>query len=204
MIDSILDFMSDSDENPEQSIPLPTADEEQEMSNAEIPDVLPILALRNTVLFPGVVLPITVGRDTSLRLVKDAFGADGLIGVVAQRNSEVEKPDIDELYSVGTVASILKLIKMPDGSKSLVIQGKRRFRTEEVTQEDPYFLARVQPLAEEPIYEDDIELQANIRAIKDLPVQNVHLSRVSPSATVYEIQYIVSTSFHVTLLASNL
>src|SRR5690625_4118370 len=204
MIDSILDFMSDSDENPEQSIPLPTADEEQEMSNAEIPDVLPILALRNTVLFPGVVLPITVGRDTSLRLVKDAFGADGLIGVVAQRNSEVEKPDIDELYSVGTVASILKLIKMPDGSKSIVIQGKRRFRTEEFTQEDPYFLARVQPLAEEPISEDDIALQAHIRSIKELAVQTVNMSPNLPSEAAYAIQNIDSPSFLIHFIASNL
>jgi len=196
--------MSDSDENPEQSIPLPTADEEQEMSNAEIPDVLPILALRNTVLFPGVVLPITVGRDTSLRLVKDAFGADGLIGVVAQRNSEVEKPDIDELYSVGTVASILKLIKMPDGSKSIVIQGKRRFRTEEFTQEDPYFLARVQPLAEEPISEDDIALQAHIRSIKELAVQTVNMSPNLPSEAAYAIQNIDSPSFLIHFIASNL
>ena len=196
--------MSDSDENPEQSIPLPTADEEQEMSNAEIPDVLPILALRNTVLFPGVVLPITVGRDTSLRLVKDAFGADGLIGVVAQRNSEVEKPDVDELYSVGTVASILKLIKMPDGSKSIVIQGKRRFRTEEFTQEDPYFLARVQPLAEEPISEDDIALQAHIRSIKELAVQTVNMSPNLPSEAAYAIQNIDSPSFLIHFIASNL
>ncbi len=196
--------MSDSDENPEQSIPLPTADEEQEMSNAEIPDVLPILALRNTVLFPGVVLPITVGRDTSLRLVKDAFGADGLIGVVAQRNSEVEKPEIDELYSVGTVASILKLIKMPDGSKSIVIQGKRRFRTEEFTQEDPYFLARVQPLAEEPISEDDIALQAHIRSIKELAVQTVNMSPNLPSEAAYAIQNIDSPSFLIHFIASNL
>ena len=116
------------DDDPEQSIPLPTADEEKEMSRSDIPDTLPILTLRNTVLFPGVVLPITVGRDTSLKLVKDAFSDDRLIGVVAQRSADTEDPTPDDLYEYGTVASILKLIKMPDGSKSTVIQGKRRFR----------------------------------------------------------------------------
>ena len=204
MIDSILEFVSDSEDNPEQSIPLPTADEEKEMSNADIPESLPILALRNTVLFPGVVLPITVGRDTSLRLVKDAFSSDGLIGVLAQRNSDIEKPSTDELYTVGTVASILKLIKMPDGSKSIVIQGKRRFRVDEFTQEEPYFEARVQPLVEEPMTEDDIELQAHIRSIKELAVQTVNMSPNLPSEAAYAIQNIDSPSFLIHFIASNL
>ena len=105
-----LEFLLDDDL--EQSIPLPTADEEKEMSLSDVPDVLPILTLRNTVLFPGVVLPITVGRDTSLKLVKDSFGDDKLIGVVAQKSSDTENPSPADLYKFGTVASILKLIKM--------------------------------------------------------------------------------------------
>lgn len=195
-----------TDDNPEQSIPLPTADEEKEMSMADVPETLPILALRNTVLFPGVVLPITVGRDASLRLVKDAFNDDGLIGVVAQRDADLENPTEDDLYEVGTVATILKLIKMPDGSKSIVIQGKRRFRSLEYPQVDPYFRARVAPLEEvtDSEVEDDIELQARIRSVKELAIQIVNMSPNLPSEAAYAIQNIDSPAFLIHFIASNL
>ncbi len=191
------------DDDPEQSIPLPTADEEKEMSTSDIPDSLPILALRNTVLFPGVVLPITVGRDASLRLVKDAFGDDRLIGVVAQKRSETENPTPEDLYEFGTVASILKLIKMPDGTKSIVIQGKRRFRISEIVQEEPYFTAHVEPVIED-LAGDDIEIQARIRSIKELAIQIVNLSPNLPSEAAYAIQNIESPTFLIHFIASNL
>ncbi len=191
------------DDDPEQSIPLPTADEEKEMSTSDIPDSLPILALRNTVLFPGVVLPITVGRDASLRLVKDAFGDDRLIGVVAQKRSETENPAPEDLYEFGTVASILKLIKMPDGTKSIVIQGKRRFRISEIVQEEPYFTAHVEPVIED-LAGDDIEIQARIRSIKELAIQIVNLSPNLPSEAAYAIQNIESPTFLIHFIASNL
>ncbi len=172
---------------------------------ADIPETLPVLALRNTVLFPGVVLPITVGRDASLRLVKDAFNDDGLIGVMAQRNPDLENPESDDLYEVGTVASILKLIKMPDGSKSIVIQGKRRFRALDYVQTDPYFIADVAPLEEDdPVAEDNIELQAHIRSIKELAVQIVNMSPNLPSEAAYAIQNIESPAFLIHFIASNL
>src|SRR5690606_9945246 len=164
----------DSDD-PEQSIPLPTADEEKAMSMSDVPETLPILALRNTVLFPGVVLPITVGRDASLKLVKDAFNDDRLIGVMAQKSSDVENPGPSDLYRVGTVATILKLIKMPDGSKSIVIQGKRRFRSIEYTQTEPYFKARVETVNEQ-LGDNDAELTARIRSHKELAIQIVNMS----------------------------
>ncbi|MBT7400106.1 MAG: endopeptidase La [Bacteroidetes Order II. Incertae sedis bacterium] len=191
------------DDDPEQSIPLPTADEEKEMSLADVPAVLPILTLRNTVLFPGVVLPITVGRDTSLKLVKDAFGDDRLIGVVAQKRSETENPSPLDLYEYGTVASILKLIKMPDGSKSIVIQGKRRFRISEFVQTEPYFTAKVEPVVEDLVGED-IEIQARIRSIKELAIQIVNLSPNLPSEAAYAIQNIDSPTFLIHFIASNL
>lgn len=190
-------------DDPEQSIPLPTADEEKEMSTSDIPDVLPILTLRNTVLFPGVVLPITVGRDTSLKLVKDAFGDDRLIGVVAQKSTDTENPAPSDLYAFGTVASILKLIKMPDGTKSIVIQGKRRFKVEEYVQEEPYFSARVTGIVEESQTEN-IELEARIRSIKELAIQIVHLSPNLPSEAAYAIQHIDSPTFLIHFIASNL
>ncbi len=201
MIDPDLYMLIEDD--PEQSIPLPTAEEEEEMSTSSIPDSLPILALRNTVLFPGVVLPITVGRDASLKLVKDAFGDDSLIGVIAQKSSDVEDPTPEDLYEFGTAASILKLIKMPDGSKSIVIQGKRRFRTHAYTQSEPYFKANVEPITEEKS-PDQIELDALIRSIKELAIQIVNLSPNLPSEAAYAIQNIDSPTFLIHFIASNL
>ncbi len=192
-----------SEGEPELSIPLPTADEEIEMGNAEIPETLPILALRNTVLFPGVVLPITVGRDASLELVKDAHQNDRMIGVVAQRTAEVEDPTPPDLYDTGTVAEILKLIKMPDGSKSIVIQGKRRFRTTEYVQTDPYFRAQVEPLPEDPDT-SGIELQARIRSIKELAIQIVNMAPNLPSEAADAIENIESPPFLIHFIASNL
>ena len=201
MIDSKFYLMIDED--PEQTIPLPTADEEKEMSTSEIPANLPILALRNTVLFPGVVLPITVGRDASLKLVKDAFGEDSLIGVIAQKSSDVEDPTPEDLFEYGTAASILKLIKMPDGSKSIVIQGKRRFQTKRYTQTEPYFIAQVEPVVEE-VTPNQIELDALIRSIKELAIQIVNLSPNLPSEAAYAIQNIDSPTFLIHFIASNL
>jgi ATP-dependent Lon protease len=173
------------------------------MSMSDVPDLLPVLALRNTVLFPGVVLPITVGRDTSLKLVRDAFSKDKLIGVVAQRNPEIEDPEVEDLFDVGTVATILKLIKMPDGTKSIVIQGKRRFRALEYRQTEPYFKARVETVNEH-LGDDDVELTARIRSIKELAIQIVNMSPNLPSEAAYAIQNIESPTFLIHFIASNL
>ncbi len=201
MFDAMLQLMLEDDT--EQTIPLPTADEEKAMSSFELPDSLPILALRNTVLFPGVVLPITVGRDASLRLVKDAFGDDALIGVVAQKRSDVEDPAPDDLFTYGTAAAILKLIKMPDGSKSIVIQGKRRFKTTQYVQTEPYFRAGVEAI-EEDHESDEIELDARIRSLKELAIQIVNLSPNLPSEAALAIQNIDSPTFLIHFIASNL
>ena len=192
-----------SEEGPEQSIPLPTPDEEMEIGSAEIPEELPILTLRNTVLFPGVVLPITVGRDTSLQLVKEAFNNDRMIGVVAQRDHEIEEPDPEDLFEFGTAAEILKLIKMPDGSKSIVIQGQRRFKVDAYTQREPYYQATVTPIDEEEA-DSGIELQALIRSIKELAVQIVHIAPNLPSEAAHAIENIESPTFLIHFIASNL
>ena len=192
------------EEYPEQSIPLPTAADEKAMNRQSVPESLPILALRNTVLFPGVVLPITVGRDASIKLVKHACDADRLLGVVSQREHEVEDPAPEDLYAVGTVASILKLIKMPDGSKSIVIQGKRRFKINEFTQKRPYFKARVEALPEDLDNEEEIKLEALIRSIKELAVEIVNLSPNLPSEAADAIENIDSPSFLIHFIASNL
>ena len=122
---------------------------EEEDANADeqaIPDELPVLPLRNTVLFPGVVIPITVGRDKSIKAVNDAYKADKLIGVVAQKDSNVEEPTVSDLEDIGTVAKIAKLIKMPDGGTTIIIQGRKRCKIEEVTTDDPYFKAKIKVL----------------------------------------------------------
>ena len=192
------------DDGPEQIIPLPTPEEEQEMSRSSVPRRLPILALRNTVLFPGVVLPITVGRDASLQLVRDAFAGDKLIGVVAQRKSNVENPEPGDLYDIGTVASVLRLIKMPDGSKSIVIQGKRRFNIVEFIQHEPYIQAHVEPIPEKIDEEEEIRLKALIRSIKESAIEIVTLSPNLPSEAAEAIQHIDSPTFLIHFIASNL
>ena len=124
-------------------IPL-LSSEDEELINAErIPEVLPVLPLRNTVLFPGVVIPITVGRDKSIKLVKEAYKEKKLIGVVAQKDADIEEPDIKDLNSVGTVANIIKILQMPDGNTTVIIQGKKRFLLKEIIQTEPYFKALV-------------------------------------------------------------
>lgn len=200
-------FLSDIDidvqEEIEQTIPLPTLDEEREMRQGALPEDLPILALRNTVLYPGVVLPITVGRDASLQLVRDSYASDRLVGVVAQQDSSVENPEPDDLYPVGTAATILKLLRMPDGSVNIVIQGKRRFQLEEFVQTEPYFRAHISPLLEpEPGQSPDLD--ARIRSIKELAVQIVHLSPNLPSEAAHAIRNIESASFLIHFIASNL
>ncbi|PSQ81032.1 MAG: endopeptidase La [Bacteroidetes bacterium QS_8_68_15] len=182
-------------------------DDALDLDPEDIPDALPILTLRNTVLFPGVVLPITIGRETSLQLAREAFEDEELIGVVAQTDAETEDPGPDDLYDVGTVAEILKLIKMPDGSTSMVIQGNRRLRTTDFTQTDPYLRAGVE-LIEDPTDEEDYEadpaLEARLREIKDMAVEIVEIAPNLPSEAAYAVQNIDSPTFLIHFIASNL
>ena len=129
-------------------IPLLSSEDEEQINSEKIPEILSILPLRNTVLFPGVVIPITVGRDKSINLIKDAYKSDKIIGVVAQKDVSIEDPNFDDLNKIGTVAYILKMLRMPDGNTTVIIQGKRRFEMVEVVQNDPYIKAKISPLAD--------------------------------------------------------
>ncbi|WP_343693842.1 endopeptidase La [Chitinophaga sp.] len=182
-------------------IPLNEDGEGQEEDN--IPDELALLPLRNTVLFPGVVLPITVGRDKSIKAVNDAYRGDKLIGVVAQKDSTVEDPIIADLADVGTVARIVKLIKMPDGGTTIIIQGRKRFKINEIVAEDPYFKARIDILQDE-IVTDDPEFDAYISTIKDLAGQIIQLSPNLPSEASIILKNIENESFLVHFVSSNL
>jgi ATP-dependent Lon protease len=196
-------FSEDEFHDFEQAIPLLSEEEERRLNESGIPDDLPILPLKNTVLFPGVVIPITVGRDRSLSLVKKAFETDKIIGIVAQKKKDQEDPAPEDLYEVGTVAQILKLIKMPDGSKSIVIQGKSVFRIEAFTSTDPYFTARVMKSRNEMDIRD-LELDAAIRNLKETATQIVNLSPNLPSEAAIALNNIHSPTFLLNFIASNL
>ena len=129
-------------------IPLLTPEDEEEMNKEDVPEQLPILPLRNTVLFPGVVVPVTAGRDTSIALIKAANQGSKTIGVVGQRDAAVENPSIEDLYPVGTVAKILRVLQMPDGNTTIIIQGKKRFHLSEMVQTEPFLVAKVRELVE--------------------------------------------------------
>jgi ATP-dependent Lon protease len=168
-----------------------------------IPSELPLLPLRNTVLFPGVVLPITVGRDKSIKAVNDAYKADKLVGVIAQKDSNVEDPTVTDLEDIGTVAKIIKMIKMPDGGTTVIIQGKRRFKVSAIVSEEPYFKAQVQLLEEvdAPVNED---FNAYVANIKDLATQIIQLSPNIPSEASIILRNIENPSFLIHFISSNL
>lgn len=182
---------------------IPINEHDDADKDMEIPDELPILPLRNTVLFPGVVLPITVGRDKSIKAVNDAYKTNKLIGVLAQKDANVEDPQVHDLCAVGTVAKIVKLIKMPDGGTTIIIQGKKRFQVHEIVSEDPYFKARVSLLTEEaPTNEEDFA--AIVSSIKDLASKIIQLSPNIPTEASIILRNIEQPSFLINFVSSNL
>ncbi|WP_299001847.1 endopeptidase La [uncultured Tenacibaculum sp.] len=185
-------------------IPLLTPEDEELINQESIPEELPILPLRNTVLFPGVVIPITAGRDKSIQLIKDANKGDKVVGVVAQKDSEVEDPGIDDIYQTGVVAQILRVLKMPDGNTTVIIQGKKRFEIEEVTQEEPYLKAKVKEAVDEREIDDQKEFDAIIDSIKDLALEVIKENPMLPSEASFAIKNIQSSSFLVNFISSNM
>lgn len=185
-------------------IPLMTPEDEEQMNSEEMPDETAILPLRNTVLFPGVVIPITVGRDKSIRLIKEAYKADRIIGVVAQKDVAIEDPAFDDLNKVGTLALIVKMLRMPDGNMTVIIQGKRRFRLEEATQEEPYFRARITQFHESKPPRDDKEFNALVASLKDISLQIIQQSPNIPSEAGFAIRNIESPSFLINFICSNM
>lgn len=183
-------------------IPLNESDQE-DLNGIEVPGEIALLPLRNTVLFPGVVLPITVGRDKSIKAVNDAYKGDKLIGVVAQKDSSVEDPSIKDIVNVGTVAKIVKLIKMPDGGTTIIIQGKSRFAIESVFMDDPYFKARIKKLEEEELPKD-ADFDAYVANIKDLAADIVQLSPNIPTEASIILRNIENPSFLIHFVSSNL
>lgn len=183
--------------------PLLSQQDEDEMSNAEIPETLPILPLRNTVLFPGVVIPITVGRDKSIKLIKESYKGDRIIGVVAQQDMNVEDPEFTQLNKIGTVATIIKVLQMPDGNTTVIIQGKQRFELIRAVQTDPYIRAEVVRVDEKK-QKNGKEFNALISSIKELALQIIQLSPHIPSEAGIAIRNIESPGFLINFISSNL
>tara|TARA_R100001369_G_scaffold49261_1_gene75902 strand:+ start:53207 stop:55657 length:2451 start_codon:yes stop_codon:yes gene_type:complete len=185
-------------------IPLMTPEDEEEINKEQLPEVLPILPLRNTVLFPGVVIPITAGRDTSIKLINDANSGNKVIGVVAQKDEEVENPGVNDIYKTGVVARILRVLKMPDGNTTVIIQGKKRFKIEEVTAEKPYMTASVSEVPEVRPDLKNAEFSAIIESIKELALQIIKGSPNIPTEASFAIKNIESPSFLINFVSSNM
>ena len=185
-------------------IPLLTTEDEEALENEALPETVPILPLRNTVLFPGVVIPITAGRDKSIQLIKEANATDKIIGVVAQQNEQVENPGPDDIFPLGTVAQILRVLKMPDGNTTIIIQGKKRFEIEEILTEKPYLKAKIKSVKELFPTKKDKEFNATIDSVKDLALQIIQENPNIPSEAAFAIKNIQSPSFLVNFVASNM
>jgi len=187
-------------------IPLFSFNEQSEENEPEmvIDSLLPILPLRNTVLFPGVVIPITVGRDKSIQAVKASYNKDKLIGVVSQKDGNIEDPTPADLCQIGTVAKIIKMIKMQDGGTTIIIQGKKRFELLEMKEEDPFFKASVKVLVEDKVEKENQNFQAYLSNIKDLATQIIQLSPNFPSEAAMILKNIESPLFLINFVSSNL
>ncbi len=185
-------------------IPLLSPEDEEQMNAEALPDILSILPLRNTVLFPGVVIPITVSRDKSINLVKEAYKGDKVIGVVSQKDVSVEDPAFTDLNVVGTIARIFKVLQMPDGSSTVIIQGKKPFRMGECIQTEPYFKSTVLPYDNAKLPKNDKNFDALISSLRDLAIQIIKLSPNIPSEAGFAIKNIESTTFLINFVSSNL
>ena len=185
-------------------IPLMTPEDEEIINKESVPKTLPILPLRNTVLFPGVVIPITAGRDKSIQLIKDANKGDKIIGVVAQRNEDEEEPTLKDIHRTGVVAQILRVLKMPDGNTTVIIQGKKRFEIEEIIQDEPYLKATVKEAVDDKVIEDKKEFEAIIDSIKEQALEVIKENPMLPSEASFAIKNIHSDAFLVNFIASNM
>ena len=185
-------------------IPLMTTEDEDAMNREELPTTLPILPLRNTVLFPGVVIPITAGRDKSIKLINETNKSGKVIGVVSQKDEENENPALADINTIGTVAQILRVLKMPDGNTTVIIQGKKRFEVAEVMTTEPYMTATIREVAEARPAKENAEFKEIISSIKELALTIIKDSPNIPSEAAFAIKNIESSSFLINFVSSNL
>ena len=185
-------------------IPLMTSEDEEALEKENLPEVLPILPLINTVLFPGVVIPINAGRDKSIKLINDANKSNKLIGVVAQKDIKIENPSIENIFSIGTVAKILRVLKMPDGNTTVIIQGKKRFKIKSVVKTDPYIQATIKSITDKNKKKSNSKFTATIDAIKDIALKIIKENPNIPSEASFAIKNIHSSAFLINFVCSNM
>ena len=198
------DFRLSNFDDESDFFPLLSSVDEEKISREEVPESLAILPLRNTVLFPGVIIPITVGRDKSVKLIKDVYKGSKTIGVFSQKKSDVEDPTFNDLNNIGTVAHIMKMLRMPDGNITVIIQGRKLIELHQIVQEEPYLKAIVKELSEEKPGKKDEEFIALVDSIKDIALQIVKESPNIPSEAQLAIQNIESPSYLVNFVCSNM
>jgi ATP-dependent Lon protease len=184
-------------------IPLITDEDEDILLTSDVPENLPILPLRNTVLFPGVIIPISVGRNKSMKLIREAYKKSKIIGTVAQKDSTMDSPGFKDLHSIGSVAQIIRILEMPDGSTSVIIQGKRRIFLEEQVSDEPYIIAKVRQLTDTKPKKRDSEFEAIVGSLKDLSLRIIKLSSNIPPEASFAVKNIESSTFLINFISSN-
>jgi ATP-dependent Lon protease len=202
LLDSLI-FSGISEGDPAELIQLVSTDETDE-ADQQFPDDISILPVRNTVLFPGVVLPITVGRQKSIKLVKKAYNGEKIIGVIAQKNMKIEDPEVKDLYAVGTVARILKMLVLPDGNTTIIIQGQKRFKIDQVIAEKPYLQASVSYLKEDALNPKKKDHNALIASLKDAATKILKLNPEIPKEAEIALNNIENSHFLTHFLSSNI
>ncbi len=200
-----IDMMSlQSIDEDSELIPLMTSDDEEAISKESLPNSISILPLKNTVMFPGIVIPITASRDKSIKLIKDANLDSKLIGVVSQKDSKIQNPNISDIHSTGTVAKVLRVLQMPDGNVTVIIQGKKRFSIEKILSENPYIKAEIKEIREKKPEADNKKFAATIDSIKDIALKIIDENPNIPSEASFAIKNIQSDSFLVNFVCSNM
>ena len=197
-------FFLDNIDDKSDLIPLLSIDDEERINSTKVPKELPILPLKNTVLFPGVVIPITVGREKSKKLVKEYYVGKKIIGTVSQKDTTVENPDPSHLNKVGTMAKIMRLFKMPDGTVTIIIQGLKKIKLKTITQTEPYFKATVTPFVENYPKNNNDNFKALISSLKDTALKVIKESPKIPSEVAFAVNNIESNSFLVNFISSNM
>jgi ATP-dependent Lon protease len=184
-------------------VPIIADGEDGDLEDVDVPDSIPILSLRNTVLFPGVVLPISIGRPRSIQLIKDAYRTDKIVGTVAQKDPDIENPSFEELHNVGTIGQIVKLLEMPDGSTTAIIQGRKRLVLNELITDDPYFIARVRTIPEIKPEFPSKDFDAIVGSLKDLSLKIIKISpNISPEAS-FAVKNIENNTYLINFICSN-
>jgi ATP-dependent Lon protease len=196
------EFGADQDDNSDY-ITLISDEDEELLNKTEIPETLPLLPLRNSVLFPGVIIPITVGRKKSIKLIRDAYKGNKLVGAITQRDMDTDDPRMDDLFKIGTVAQVLKILEMPDGATSVIIQGKKRFEIQGILSEEPYLKGSVISLDDLVPRKKGNQYQALIGSLKDLSLRIIKLSSNIPPEASFAVKNIESSTFLVNFICSN-